>query len=187
MKCPTCGTNLPDGSAFCHNCGAQVPGAGPATAPEPVTSTAVDKRVYAAIGVGAALLVIVGSILPWAKVNVLLLGEQTISGVQGGDGAMTLFLALVSAGLCAYYVLGRGRGVGRCIAITLIGALVAVTAIADIINVQRVAREAFLAEVKVGEGLYVTLLGGIGIGLAGVLGLFLPVRSASQERARQEV
>lgn len=187
MMCATCGTNLPEAGVFCHNCGAQAPEVGPATAPKPVTRTAVDKRAYAAIGVGGAVLVVVGSILPWVKVNVFFLGDQTISGVQAGDGAMTLFLAFVSAGLWAYYALSRGRGVGRCIAITLIGVLIAVIAIADMINVQRVAKEAFLAEVRVGEGLYVALVGGIGVGLTGVLGLFHPARPAPQGRARLAV
>jgi hypothetical protein len=51
------------------------------------------RRFEGCLLVGAAVLIIVGSFLPWAKVTVVLLGTFTESGFQGGDGWVAIGIA----------------------------------------------------------------------------------------------
>ncbi|HXF51187.1 MAG TPA: hypothetical protein VNM43_05865 [Dehalococcoidia bacterium] len=140
----------------------------------------VDKRAYSAIASLSAFLAFVGSFLPWAKVAAPFVGEVSKSGIEG-DGMITLLLALVAMGVVAWYFFGTGRGILRCLVLTAVGTIIALVAAVDITDAQGwaadVEREAEgVALARVGEGLYVTLIGGIGVAGAGALGTFLPIR-----------
>jgi hypothetical protein len=155
-----------------------------------------DKRVYVITIAVAALLVFIGAFMPWVKVTAPFIGELTKSGVEQGDGWLTLLMAVASFGLVAWYQYGSRRERPILIALTIVGVLITIVAIADIVDVGRAAgdierivaiadildvestaggveREAEgLVRCSVGEGLYLTLVGGIGLAGASVAGFF---------------
>ncbi|MDP9334680.1 MAG: hypothetical protein M3Q30_15435 [Actinomycetota bacterium] len=51
------------------------------------------RRFEGYLLLGSAVLIIVGSFLPWAKATVVLLGTFTESGFQGGDGWVAIGIA----------------------------------------------------------------------------------------------
>ncbi len=154
-----------------------------------------DKRIYAITIAAAAFLVFIGALMPWAKATAPFVGEVTRSGTEdGGDGVFTLLMALASFGLVAWYQFGRGREKPQCLALAIIGALIIAIAIYDIADIENVAGEVeqeseSLVEFGVGEGLYLTLIGGIGLAGASAAGFFrrrpetlsAPVEPTSQE------
>jgi hypothetical protein len=58
-----------------------------------VSNAAPRPRFEGWFLLGAAVLIIVGSALPWAKATVFILGTFTQSGFQGGDGWIAIGIA----------------------------------------------------------------------------------------------
>lgn len=92
MFCPKCGNRLPDGSAFCGKCGAQlatpagavpsaaaVPNAAPSRSAAPPAATKVPALAVAAAVLAAAAVAL--SLLPWLEVDPVV---SAASGYAGG-------------------------------------------------------------------------------------------------------
>ncbi|MEY4174801.1 MAG: hypothetical protein RI900_1966 [Actinomycetota bacterium] len=140
----------------------------PPPVPPPPTSVSVphpsgsslSKNQIIALAAGA--LVVVGSLLPWAKV----LGFISVSGTDG-DGKITLVLgALAIAGLFV-------RKASSLIGVAVIFLLSLAIGVYDFVNVSNKITEAegeiFEGGVSVGIGLYLVIAGG----LIGLIGTFL--------------
>jgi hypothetical protein len=117
------------------------------------------------LGVGALMLV--AATLPWASA-----GSLSLAGTEG-DGAITLFFAIVIGAAGGVIGLRQGRLWASILACAL-GALTTITAIVDISNVSNQATEFddSLAQVSVGSGLWLTLLSGVaatGVSVAAIV------------------
>lgn len=132
--------------------------------------------------VGAAGIVVVGSVLPWISLSgrdaslVEELVERQGEGLNGldKDGVLTIILGLVAA------VMGVLRATGRIVrpaAITgaVMGVLTALIAVVDIADVQSVKNDLNVALVQLdvapGIGLWLTLLGGVAVTAVSVYAL----------------
>jgi hypothetical protein len=107
------------------------------------------------LGVGALMLL--AAILPWATA-----GPLSLAGTEG-DGAITLFFALIIGAMGLVIGLRQGRLWASILACAL-GAVTTITAIVDIGNVSNRANDfndSFGLDVSVGSGLWLTLVTGI--------------------------
>ena len=141
----------------------------------------MTRNVQAAVlaAAGAAFLVFIGALLPWVKVSAPLLGQVSKSGMEdGSDGLYTLLISLVVLAAVAWDFLGNGLRRRTYIVVAVLGAIIAVIAAVDMNDVGS-RREALspessaLVTVSIGEGLYLTLIGGLALvasGLAGATG-----------------
>jgi hypothetical protein len=123
----------------------RAPEASPAPRSSPMT---VDRPVI--LMAVAALVVIIGSFMPWAEV----FGGFASKAGTSGDGAITLILGIV--GILLALLLKRRRG--GLIAQGLLAGVCTTIAIIDIDDVSRIDDTGI---VSVGAGLYVTLVGAI--------------------------
>ena len=121
----------------------------------------------------AALLVFIGSFLPWVTASIPFAGDFSVSGTEGGrDGILTVILAAIS--LLALGILFVSNGWRRIklvsILILLLG--LAITSIVGY-DYAEIQKEFFddpevAAFISVGIGLYMVLIGGVAlIGCAG--------------------
>ena len=108
---------------------------------------------------GAAVLIVVGSSLPWAKATVVILGTFTQSGFQGGDGWVAIGIAAPLA-----YMGIRAVGAPQPLGVGVFALVLAVALTAFVVyetadvsnklsNVNAVTLG--LARARVGEGLWV--------------------------------
>lgn len=118
------------------------------------------SRIAGWLMVGFGALVVLAALLPWAT-----LGPFSVAGTEG-DGAITLTLGLLVAGL------GIARGVGAKakfwqvgvpVACLVCGLLVTLVGFYDTVNVSETA--------SAGSGLILTILGGLGLLGAALFGL----------------
>lgn len=119
----------------------------------PATSA---KPMSAYLILGGAALLVLGSVLPWARVSLAGYGSQTVGGMDG-DGPITLVLAVALGGLGWLHVT---RGWHRVRAIGAIGCAAAatLTTLVDLKDVRRVAgsgADGFGVDVSVGLGLWI--------------------------------
>jgi peptidoglycan/LPS O-acetylase OafA/YrhL len=118
-------------------------------------------------------LLVLGAIGPWATVDIAALG-QSASASEGGlesDGVITLILGLIGGGLLGLWRAQRARW--QAIVTAVLGALAVLVAIIDISDVSGTdVGLGGAADVSVGWGLWVTLLGSIV--LVVVSGLLVP-------------
>lgn len=128
----------------------------------PISSSSLSPRARAAgwfiTAIGAVITL--AALLPWASVGVF-----TVSGTSG-DGAITLVFGLLAAGA------GLGRALAKApsgwqvaipVVCLILAALTSLIALYDIASVSEQA--------TVGIGLVLTLLGGLGLGVASIVGL----------------
>jgi hypothetical protein len=118
----------------------------------------------------SAVAVVIGAFMPWVT-----LGLLHASGTDG-DGVITLILAIL-AGVLILVTANNVRP-GLAFVVIIFGVLVTAVAGYDMANIQdkiHSSGNAFVSSASVGSGLYVTLLGGIGLAVGGVLGFFAKV------------
>ncbi len=138
----------------------------PPQAARPLTSS--SSRVLAWVALGAAVLVVLGSFMPW--VNVPFLGA--VSGTSG-DGMLTLVLGLIAAGVAV--AAGLGRAQLAMFAVAGIASLIALfIGIYDLTNVTSgmAELEDEIFTVALGPGLPMIVLGGfvaVGACVAGIV------------------
>ncbi len=112
----------------------------------------------------AVLLIIIGSVLPWATINLGIV-SQSIGGLDG-DGGITIVLSLV-AGLLVF--LSKGRKIGFAIGAVVAVVLCALIAVIDISDVSSTFDGSGLdAGVSVGIGLWLVLVASLCAIAAGI-------------------
>ena len=142
-----------------------------------------DKRVYATVAAIAILVVLLGSFLPWVRLTGPF-GEFTKRGLEDdGDGIISLALGLVAVWALAYYIFDQGRAILGSASLALAGvALIAVAAL-NMTDMDRAAgvlddleklasggEEVPPIAFVTAEGLYMILIGGVAMVLAGLAG-----------------
>ncbi len=161
----------------------------PVDKPAPgAVSTPPARAGHTFIGVAAiagAALAIIGSLLAWADL-VIVTGNGFDIGYltdptdgEGKDGAIVLLMGLLAGGLAIHYFSGRKAGAS----VVILGLGVAMAAIAGY-NMQQLVQDAqeLCDEVEawgsdcdamdiVGEGIYLTIVGGAITAIAGLAGL----------------
>jgi hypothetical protein len=133
----------------------------PASGGAPAASAAALPSLWWGAPAAVALLVL-GAIGPWATVDIAAFG-QSASASEGGlesDGVITLVLGLIDGGLLGVWRGQRARW--QAIVAAVLGALALLVAIIDVSDVSGTdVGLGGAADVSVGWGLWVTLLGAI--------------------------
>src|SRR3990170_2587471 len=160
-----------------------------------------DKRVYATVAAVAILVVPLGSFLPWVRLTGPF-GEFTKRGLEDdSDGIITLALGLAAVWALAYYIFDQGRAILGSASLALAGvALIAVAAL-NMTDMDRAAvvlddleklasgGEEVPLELVTAEGLYMILIGGVAMVLAGLAGsaaALAPVRIPAEALPLEE-
>jgi len=108
------------------------------------------------------LLLLIGSIGPWATLDIEILG-QSESETEGGlesDGVIILILTLISAALLAAWFFTRK--IWAPIVMAVLGALALLICIVDVADVNDKA-DTSLGDISVGWGLWLSLIASIGL------------------------
>ncbi len=147
-----------------------------------------NPRTFTAAGVVAALLVIGGAFLTWAKATAPAIPTVTQPGIES-DGVVTLPLALVAVGVLAWRRRRKGQELRQGLILLAIGALIALIALIGILDVERIAsklREQSRGGIEygAGPGLYLTLAGGGAIAALGALASSFARRPPGEPRAK---
>lgn len=136
-------------------------------------------RLFVGIAIAASIVSAVGSLLPWFEANMLFADTQ-VSGVQSGDGVITLVAGLIGggAGALAFF---EGSRFWR-VVLLIAGVVVAGTALYNIGHYYEVVSENPIAGglVQLAPGIFITAVGGGGTAVGGVLSLL------SQNPANEE-
>lgn len=121
----------------------------------------MTKRVPAAmlLWVGGAILVI-GAILPWGKVGVEGLGSLSVTGIDGGDGKITIVLAVLLALLG--WLVNAERHLPKWIFTGGIAfaAIALATGLTNYVNLDDAVINGTTFKATVGIGLWITITGG---------------------------
>jgi len=141
-----------------------------------------DKRVYATVAAIAILVVLLGSFLPWVRLTGPF-GEFTKRGLEDdGDGIISLALGLVAVWALAYYIFDQGWALLGSAALAMAGAALIAVAALNMTDMDRAAGvlddleklasggEEVPIELVAAEGLYMILIGGVAMVLAGLAG-----------------
>ena len=139
---------------------AATPTPGPVRVPD---ANAKARKLAGWAAVGGAVLVVLGSVLPWASVAFV----GSIYGTDG-DGIITLVCAVIAALLVLPFALGKGRGWMLGVA-AFFGLISAAVAAYDLSNISAFASDESL--VSVGPGLPIIIAGGLVVIGASVFGL----------------
>jgi hypothetical protein len=100
------------------------------------THRGISHPLEWAVVIGGAILVAVGSVLPWASVAVPFNGQLSIAGTEG-DGMFTLILAFVVILLGVVGLNGRA-GIGAPVGALVGSALALITGLVDVTNISRI-------------------------------------------------
>jgi len=154
---------------------AATPAPAPVAAPPAVVAAPRAKVVWPtrtkAVVLGGAVLLLVGSVLPWAKAEATVLGQTVSSTTNGldGDGVITLILALVAA--LVFLFVPKAKVVGGLVLVA--GALAGLVAIIDIADVSNKADDlkqlTKQSSASVGIGLWMAAVAAIVLIVGGVL------------------
>lgn len=119
-----------------------------------------------------AILGAVGSFLPWVSADFLFM-HKAVSGVEGGDGIISLVASIV-AGTSALFM-GRGR-VAASVVVLVAGGITAAVAFYDIAHYYQLINDDSLGgSIAAGltsleAGIFITAAGGVVAALAGLIG-----------------
>jgi hypothetical protein len=131
-------------------------------------------RLVGPIIIGAAILAVIGSFLPWAEA----LGGLVKANGTDGDGVITLVVALIGGGLGlgVGFAQKQSTAVWTGIGAFLCGVIIGAVAAYDLNNLNNVIEEVERESewdmgLSAGSGLYLTLVAGIVMALASVLAI----------------
>ena len=160
-----------------------------------------DKRVYATVAAVAILVVLLGSFLPWVRLAGPF-GEFTKRGLEDdSDGIITLALGLAAVWALAYYIFDQGWALLGSAALAMAGAALIAVAALNMTDMDRAAGvlddleklasggEEVPIELVAAEGLYMILIGGVAMVLAGLAGsaaALAPVRIPAEALPLEE-
>jgi len=160
-----------------------------------------DKRVYATVAAIAILVVLLGSFLPWVRLTGPF-GEFTKRGLEDdSDGIITLALGLAAVWALAYYIFDQGRAILGSASLALAGVALIAVAVLNMTDMDRAAGvlddleklasggEEVPIELVAAEGLYMILIGGVAMVLAGLAGsaaALAPVRIPAEALPLEE-
>jgi hypothetical protein len=102
-----------------------------------------------------SIVVILGSVLPWAIVEVVLFGQQSVGGLDG-DGVITLALGIIV--LILALTAREESGNAPPVIAGLLALVAGLIGLYDLTNVQQI-NPGILGEVSVGVGLYLVVIG----------------------------
>ena len=162
-----------------------------------------DKRVYATVAAIAILVVLLGSFLPWVRLTGPF-GEFTKRGLEDdSDGIITLALGLAAVWALAYYIFDQGWALLGSAALALAGAALIAVAVLNMTDMDRAAgvlddleklarggEEVPPIAFVTAEGLYMILIGGVAMVLAGLAGsaaALAPVRVPAEALPPEDV
>ena len=161
-----------------------------------------DKRVYATVAAVAILVVLLGSFLPWVRIT-FPFGEVTKRGLEDdSDGIITLALGLAAVWALAYYIFDQGWALLGSAALAMAGAALTAVAVLNMTDMDRAAGvlddleklasggEEVPIELVAAEGLYMILIGGVAMVLAGLVGsaaALVPVRILAEALPPEDV
>lgn len=142
-------------------------------------------RALGWMGVGAALLGIVGSRLTWARIvgiptQGVYVVDPVVDGREIGVGTFCLLLCVALGSLCG--VLIWRPVLGCAIAVLCLGSLLSLIAGLNVVGVDRIAGpsvERYGLTASIGGGLWMTLAAGLALG---IVGLGATVRATSRVR-----
>jgi hypothetical protein len=157
----------------------QYPGYAPPAAKEPIDSTA---RVIGWIIAGTGLLVAIAAFLTWGTIDAFG-GSFDINGVTGSDvpgddetkdGVLTLILAIPAVGFAVVRAIGQ-LSLTAAIIGAVAGALIVLIAIVDMADISNTGDDlpggGAGIEASIGIGLWLTLIGGLAMALASIVGI----------------
>lgn len=161
--CTQCGTEASVEDVFCGRCGAGL-NAVDMGATVPVEPSAIDEGPgYAVAALLAAGAIAVGSFLPWASAGAGLF-KASGSGIEGGDGWITLMIGAAAA-LVAIRALLQSRRphLGLTISAGIAAVAMAILEVVNILN--RPGASLYGVEIKASPdiGLLAIAAGGIGL------------------------
>ncbi|MDA0270829.1 MAG: hypothetical protein O2919_07335 [Chloroflexi bacterium] len=144
-----------------------------------------ERQIPAIAAVVSGSMIIVGALLPWARVGIF-----SVAGTDG-DGMVTLIVGMSIVAVALAWGLGRGAR-GPLLAISLLGIVVLAIGIYDAVNISTAIRDfrsemdgnmlAGLFAPSVGMGLVVTIFGGFVALATGVVGLWNLPSAAIEQR-----
>ncbi len=218
MFCSNCGTEVPDDSAFCHNCGARTvtgrpreqpqetqpapapPSSGAGTAApvyqarEPAAAALATRPDPLAMAIGAVVIIgavlgIIGSVLSWVvsfngTINAFDLGYVTSwQNGDGKDGWVIVPASVAALALALHYFFVRN--VWASLAVLAMGGLVMAVATYDLYRAVKDWVDFLGWSVRdaldlFAEGIFITIMGGLMVALAALVGCFRAV--AGQKR-----
>lgn len=120
--CMRCGTAL-EGERFCRTCGTAAGTAAPPPPPPLVVAVPSQARTLAVGCIVAGAGLVVGPFLPWARITAPLVGTLTKSGIEGGDGWLSVAAGVVVA-FAGWSLLGA-RPAASARILVILGALAA--------------------------------------------------------------
>jgi len=161
-----------------------------------------DKRVYVTVAAIAILVVLLGSFLPWVRLTGPF-GEFTKRGLEDdSDGIITLALGLAAVWALAYYIFDQGLALLGSASLAMAGAALIAVAALNMTDMDRAAGvlddleklasggEEVPIELVAAEGLYMILIGGVAMVLAGLAGsaaALVPVRVPAEALPPEDV
>ncbi len=179
IKCRFCGEMLPEQRVVQGSRGAMQHGARAlqtARASYPTANQGAAQPMIIVLALIGCLVAGIASFLPWAEAN-LLLTKMQVSGIDGGDGWITLGGAVVGAVAAVALVSTNSRWIG--VLVLASGIVVAGTALIDIGNYHRLVSGIPLVGglVSLAYGIYLTVAGGVLTAVAGMLALVVAPRN----------
>jgi hypothetical protein len=187
VVCPTCHRPASDADAlFCAGCGAPLPAPTTVVLAEPVAAAAdavppehleIENRKAAFAGILGAALAIVGSFQVWLRIRIAGYTPpgSAETGWRGGDGR-TIVLAALVAGVAAGALWVGRRDLWLKVALLISGGVTIVIAIVHMVDAGSKAHDIQIqfgipagdVSAQVGVGLYLVVVGGLGLLAAGL-------------------